>query len=207
MVKASRTCFAAIACAVLLVGTTAAQEYPAGLVYGPTAAFEIRAPHDWVLSNEAGQGQDLPCVLYLQGSTWAESPVVMYAKIAGTNYTDSQAFARWAITQFQKESPGFRYKRVEAGRTRDNHSFIVNEYRGGLYNNVERVAYVQLPNAVAYIVLSARDEATYRKHVKALSETAKSLAYRPAFIGYEPNADVAPNKGSQPTPKERAAEP
>jgi len=34
-----------------------------------------------------------------------------------------------------------------------------------------------LPKAVAYIVFSARDEASYRKNFQALKEVIKSFAY------------------------------
>jgi tetratricopeptide (TPR) repeat protein len=39
------------------------------------------------------------------------------------------------------------------------------------------VAYVQLPHAVAYIVLSSRDHASYSKDAPALQEILKSLIY------------------------------
>jgi len=44
------------------------------------------------------------------------------------------------------------------------------------YSQWERVAYVQLPKAVPYIVLSSRDEATY-KDAPALREVLKTFGY------------------------------
>src|SRR5688572_8354244 len=64
------------------------ETFPAGIVYGPKAAFNIRAPEGWVLDNRAGVSQGLPCVLYPKGSTWADADAVMYAKIASTDTTD-----------------------------------------------------------------------------------------------------------------------
>jgi len=40
---------------------------------------------------------------------------------------------------------------------------------------LERVAYVQLPKAVAYIVFSADAKSAYEKHQGALEEAVKSL--------------------------------
>ncbi|MBS1910369.1 MAG: hypothetical protein JST22_00145 [Bacteroidetes bacterium] len=160
----------------------AAQEYPAGIVYGPSAAFQISAPDGWVLSNTAGLAQSLHCVLYLQGSTWVDSPVIMYAKIASPTFTRHDAFARWAIAQYRKEDTAFQFTRVGAGHTGDGHSYIVNEYRSGGDSTVERVAYIQLPKAVAYIVLSARNNAAYAPQSGALAAVLESFRYTPRYI-------------------------
>src|SRR6478752_2441068 len=45
---------------------------PGGIVYGPKASFNISAPEGWVLDTESAKGQDLPCVLYPKGSSWAD---------------------------------------------------------------------------------------------------------------------------------------
>ena len=65
---------------------------PGGIVYGPKAGFNITAPEGWVLDNEAGKGQDLPCVLYPKGSSWADAKTVMYAKVASPQWEGVNAF-------------------------------------------------------------------------------------------------------------------
>ena len=40
------------------------ENYRGGIVYGPKAAFNISAPEGWVLDNESGRDQGMPCVLY-----------------------------------------------------------------------------------------------------------------------------------------------
>jgi hypothetical protein len=45
------------------------------------------------------------------------------------------------------------------------------------YSQWERVAYVQLPHVVAYIVLSSRDHASYQKDSGALQEALKTFIY------------------------------
>lgn len=151
--------------------------YPGGIVYGPKAAFKISAPEGWVLDNSAGVEQGLPCVLYPKGSTWADAKTIIYAKIASTQYTDADAFVATAIKEMEKVH-GLPKRKIESGKTGDGHTYFVNEYAPtASYSQSERIAYVQLPHAVAYIVLSARDEASYRKHVGALKEVLKSFAY------------------------------
>ena len=54
------TCWLAL---VTFDSVTAQEKYPGGIVYGPKAAFNIAAPEGWVLDNESGAQQGLPCVL------------------------------------------------------------------------------------------------------------------------------------------------
>src|SRR5437588_11838875 len=70
---------------------TAQEKYPGGIVYGPNAAFNIAAPEGWVLDNESGAQQGLPCVLYPKGQPWADAKTIMYAKIASTQCQDDNA--------------------------------------------------------------------------------------------------------------------
>src|ERR1700732_1177728 len=86
-----------------LSGIAVAQDtYPGGIVYGPKAAFNIAAPEGWVLDNQAGAEQGLPCVLYPKGSSWADAKTIMYAKIASTQFEDVNAFVAMAIKEMQK---------------------------------------------------------------------------------------------------------
>ncbi len=101
----------------------------------------------------------------------------MYAKIAGTDYEDVGKFVATAIQQMEK-AHGKPKEKVDSGKTGDGQSYFINEYPATKsYSQWERVAYIQLPKAVAYIVFSARDEASYRKYFPALKEVLKSFAY------------------------------
>jgi len=101
----------------------------------------------------------------------------MYAKIAGTDYEDVGKFVAIAIQQMEK-AYGKPKEKIDSGKTGDGQSYFINEYPATeSYPQWERVAYIQLPKAVAYIVFSARDEASYRKNFPALKEVLKSFAY------------------------------
>jgi hypothetical protein len=168
-----------IACAALLLicAGAAAQENRGGIVYGPKAAFKIDAPRGWVLDNQAGVEQGLPCVLYPKGESWADARTVMYAKIAGTQFEDVNAFVATAIKQMES-THGKPKEKIDKGKTGDGQPFFINEYPATRnYSQWERVAYIQLPKAVAYIVLSSRDEASYHKDVPALREVLKRFVY------------------------------
>jgi hypothetical protein len=162
---------------VLAAAIPAQNKYAGGIVYGPKAAFNISAPEGWVLDNESGVEQGLPCVLYPKGESWADARTVMYAKIASTEYEDAEKFATVAIKQMESKH-GKPKEKIDKGKTGNGQSFFINEYPATkTYSQWERVAYVQLPKAVAYIVLSSRDEASYRKDAPALREVLKTFAY------------------------------
>jgi hypothetical protein len=153
------------------------ENYRGGIVYGPKAAFNIGAPEGWVLDNESGRDQGMPCVLYPKGSSWSDAKTVMYAKIASTQFEDVNAFVAMAIKEMKK-THGAPKEKIASGKTRDGHDYFINEYPATKsYSQWERVAYVQLPRAVAYIVLSSRDEASYRKDSGALQEVLKTFMY------------------------------
>jgi hypothetical protein len=156
---------------------SAEENYPGGIVYGPKAAFNIAAPEGWVLDNTSGAEQGLPCVLYPKGSSWADAKTIMYAKIAGTQFEDVNAFVAMAIKEMQK-THGKPKEKIASGKTRDGHDYFINEYPATKsYSQWERVAYVQLPHAVAYIVLSSRDDSSYRKDSGVLQEVLKTFVY------------------------------
>src|SRR6267143_60672 len=156
---------------------SAKDTFRGGIVYGPKAAFKIDAPKNWVLDNQAGAEQGLPCVLYQKGSSWADAKTIMYAKIAGTQYEDVNAFVAVAIKEM-KAKRGTPKEKIASGKTHDGHDYFINEYPATkTYSQWERVAYVQLPHAVAYIVLSSRDRASYQKDSGALQEVLKTFTY------------------------------
>src|SRR5215469_5031599 len=149
-------------------GIFAQETFRGGIVYGPKAAFKIDAPSGWVLDNSAGAEQGLPCVLYPKRSTWADANAVMYTKIAGTDYEDVGKFVAMAIKQMEKVH-GKPKEKVDSGKTGDGQLYFINEYPATKsYSQWERVA---------YIVFSARDEASYRKNFPALNEVLKSFTY------------------------------
>ena len=184
--------------AVFFAAAISAQEnYRGGIVYGPKAAFNISAPEGWVLDNESGVNQRQPCVLYPKGSTWQDANTVMYAKVASTEFEDVNAFVASAI-KGMREKHGLPKEKIESGKTKDGRPYFINEYPATKsYSQWERVAYVQLPHAVAYIVLSSRDQASYRKDALALTEAVKSIFYLDvkADSSSSPAVSAAPTAG------------
>jgi len=175
-----------LATALFLLGSVlsaAAQPSAGGIVYGPKGAFNLAAPKGWKLDPTAGSSQGLPCVLYPEGANWETADPLMYAKIASTSYEDYELFAKDAIADMKKERADLAPKRIASGKTEGGLAYFINEYPPSKsYKRSERVAYVQLPNAVAYIVFSADEKSAYKKHQGALEEAVKSM--RPMNVDY-----------------------
>jgi hypothetical protein len=185
----------ALLAVVTLVPSMPAQEtFRGGVVYGPKAAFKIDAPEGWVLDNESGVNQGMPCVLYPRGESWADAKTVIYAKIASTEFEDVNEFVAWAI-KGMKAKRGTPKEKIASGKTADGRDYFINEYPATkTYSQWERVGYVQLPHAVVYIVLSSRNKTSYSKHAPALEKVLKTLVY------LEPKSDVVSTLTASPSP-------
>lgn len=164
--------------------TKSKSQLEAGIVYGPKAAYKIDAPKNWVLDNISGQSSGLPCVLYINGYTWEDSPVIMYAKIASQTFTDIDKFIAFAIKEFKKEDPKFYFKEFKNGK-RNGYKYVIMNYRGGPYNSYERVFYIQMKNAVGYVVFSARNENDFNKYSEVIFDIVNSFQYKPEFINFK----------------------
>src|SRR5437764_9928958 len=173
---------------VLPARVPAQEKYPAGIVHGPKAGFNINAPEGWVVDNEAGKEQGMPCVLYPKGSSWSNAKTVMYANMAGAEFEGVNAFVEMAIKEM-KAKHGTPKEKIAFGKTKDGHDYFINEYPATkAYSQWERVGYVQLPQGVAFIVLTSRDKASYQKDSGQLEKVVKTLVY------VEPKSEAASGK-------------
>jgi tetratricopeptide (TPR) repeat protein len=85
-----------------------------------------------------------------------------------------------------KAKHGTPREKIASGKTKDGHAYFINEYPATkTYSQWERVGYVQLPLGVAYIVLTSRDQASYKKDSGALEKVLKTLSY------LEPKSEAA----------------
>jgi tetratricopeptide (TPR) repeat protein len=161
------------------------ENYPGGIVHGPKAGFNITAPEGWVLDTESGKGQDMPCVLYPAGSSWADAKTGMYANMAGPEWEGVEAFVAMAIEEM-KAKHGTPKEKIASGKTKDGHDYFINEYPATkTYSQWERVGYIQLPQGVAFVVLTSRDQASYKRDSEVLEKVLKTLVY------VEPKSEVA----------------
>ena len=159
-------------------------KYPAGIIYGPKAAFKIDAPSGWILDNKSGLSNGLHCVLYLNKYSWKDSPVVMYAKIASTEFENVDTFIVFAIKSYLKQDSNFIYNKYATKKINEKDSAIIYDYYGGPYYNFERVAYIQVPKAVCYIVFSSINKESFDSYSNDLLNVVKTFIYKPEYINY-----------------------
>ena len=82
----------------------------------------------------------------------------MYAEI-GSDDQDYETFANYAIAHMKEKRSGFKWQRIESGKTAHGEPYFINEYPAcESYGQYERAAYIQLPKAVALIVYGAQWE-------------------------------------------------
>jgi hypothetical protein len=180
-----RPFFVCIALALFCAPISAQEKYKGGIVYGPKAAFNISAPEGWVLDNESGAEQGLPCVLYPKGSSWSDAKTVMYANMAGPEFEGVNVFVETAIKDMAK-THGKPKEKIASGKTKDGHDYFINEYPATkTYSQWERVGYIQLPQGVAFVVLTSRDQASYKRDSEVLEKVLKTLVY------VEPKSETA----------------
>jgi len=160
-------------------------KYAGGIVYGPKAAFQIFAPPNWILDNRAGLSMGLPCVLYLKGYNWSDSPVIIYAKIASTNFEVSQLFIDFAIKEFQNRDTTFTYTKIKNFETKDKFEVIINDYTQNNHSQLDRVAYIQVKNAVCYVVFSTGKKEDFDKYADDVFKVIDTFEYKPEYINYE----------------------
>src|SRR6266516_7447765 len=178
----------------ICAGSFGQENYREGIVHGPKAGFNISAPEGWVVDNQAGVEQGMPCVLYPKVSSWADAKTVMYANMAGAEFEGVNAFVEMAIKEM-KAKHGIPKEKIASGKTQDGHDYFVNEYPATkTYSQWERVGYVQLPRGVAFIVLSSRDHASYKNDSGALEKVLKTLVY------LEPQADSSSPSAASASP-------
>src|SRR5437879_6343938 len=101
----------------------------------------------------------------------------MYANMARPQFEGVTAFVSVAIKEMAAIH-GKPKEKIASGKTKDGCDYFINEYPATkTYSQWERVGYIQLPHAVAYIVLSSRDKASYEKDSGALEKVLKTLVY------------------------------
>src|SRR5690348_7656776 len=99
-----------------------AETSPAGNVYGPKAGFSVSAPEGWIVDSEAGKEQNLACVLYPKGESWADAKTAIYANMAGSEWEDVNAFVETAIEEM-KVKHGTPKEKIASGKTREGHDY------------------------------------------------------------------------------------
>lgn len=150
----------------------------AALIVGPTFALTVRAPEGWVLDTRAGRRQGLQAVLYPEGGSWGESPVVMYCQVIGRDATRNRqgvigadieshrGSAPTAVVSEQKEIPVTR-----------GSAAMVRRYAGGARGTIEETAYLEERTVIVLFILTSRDQEGFERSLASFAKLVSSYSF------------------------------
>ncbi|MBI5175443.1 MAG: hypothetical protein HY986_21340 [Candidatus Melainabacteria bacterium] len=149
-----------------------------GIFYGEGHSYALSAPSGWVLDTQAGRSQGLVAVFYPRGSSWSDSPVVMYSRIVKRDGRSLEKVIRADIDYMKEASPEIKESKQEPIPYGNPSKPAQLRYLSADKNgNVEAVAYMEEPDWVVFCVLSARNQEQFEKAVPALKELVSSYHY------------------------------
>jgi len=158
-----------------------------GMVYGDSHAFFVTAPAGWVLDNRSGLRDGVHAAFYPQGSSWTDSPAVMYAN--GSTRSSGQtldSFIADDIQTFRGRSPQIQVKEGPSIKTKDGRVAVVRYFSGDQSGNYEAVAYIAEKKAMIVLALSARSQDAYQRSLQSFEELVRNYT----FISDNPKDEI-----------------
>lgn len=152
-------------------------EAGSGILYGPGHAYKLSAPADWIFDNESGRNQGIHAVIYPVGESWAQSRVVIYTGVTSKSESSFQQVIADDEAKFRAQNPNLAVSGEKSLHTLDGRSAIVRKFSDDNFGNSELVAYIDTPEVVCLIVLSAKDQAGFEKGLTAFPRVVSSFKF------------------------------
>lgn len=142
-------------------------------------SFALKEPSGWVMDSKIAKPQRLEAVLYRTGSSWAESVVVMYARVIDKDETQPtiQKVISNDIDEFKKLSKESTVADSPALETRDKKKSIAKIFYDAANKNYECVAFIDEPKVVVILAISSRDKSEYEKALPAFKALVSSYFF------------------------------
>ena len=171
----------------LALATASAAEAQTGIVYGDSHAFFVTAPPGWVLDNRSGLADRVHAAFYPQGSSWTDSPAVMYANgVARSSGETLDSFIADDVKTFRDRSPQIQVKEGSRIKTKDGRMALVRYFSGERSGNYEAVAYIAEKRAVVVLALSARSQDAYQRSLLSFEKLVQNYS----FISDDPKGEI-----------------
>jgi len=158
----------------------AREDLNSGLVYGEGHAFWLTAPDGWVLDNTSGVDQGLHAVFYPWGSSWSDSPVVMYANTALRDTAKSESlesFIAGDVDEARAQSPHLRAERKPDLLTADGKHAAVRAFTADKWGNSEKVAYIPEHHVFVLLTLTSKTPGAFARSTQAFESLVKSYKF------------------------------
>lgn len=171
----------------LTVATASAAEPQTGIVYGDSHAFFVTAPPGWVLDNQSGLRNGVHAAFYPEGSSWRDSPAVMYANgVTRSREETVDSFIADDIQTFRGRAPQIQVKEGSPIKTKDGRIALIRYFSGDQSGNHEAVAYIAEKKAFIVLALSARTQDAYQRSLQSFGELVRNYT----FISDDPKNDI-----------------
>ena len=147
------------------------------MISGKEFAFEVKAPVNWVLDNEAARQQGLNLVFYPTGTNWQTSKAVIYVRVRSNdaNVRNIEAQVEDTLRNLRMTgSPNASVKYVKTLTTQDASKAKVYYYSGDKFGNFEATAYIQAKGTIHFLTLSARDQDSFQRALSAFNSVVTS---------------------------------
>jgi hypothetical protein len=171
----------------LAVAAISSAEGETGMVYGDSHAFFVTAPPGWVLDNQSGLRNGVHAAFYPEGSSWRDSPAVMYVNGVGRSSGETlDSFIADDIQTFRDRSPQIQVKEGSPIKTKDGRIALVRYFSGDQSGNHEAVAYIAEKKAFIVLALSARTQDAFQRSLQSFEELVRNYT----FISDHPKDEI-----------------
>jgi hypothetical protein len=147
------------------------------VVRGKDYAFQLKAPRNWVLDNEAGRDQGLNVVFYPKDSSWASSSAICYARartLDATVKTIEDQVKDTLKTLRDDGSIGVEAKYIKTLTTRDASKAKIYYFTGDRFGNHQAVAYYQATVSIHFVTLSCPSRESFESSLPAFDALVTS---------------------------------
>jgi hypothetical protein len=144
---------------------------------GKDYAFQLKAPRNWVLDNEAGHDQGLNVVFYPKNSTWASSSAICYARVRTIDekVKTIEDQVKDTLKVFREDgSIGVQAKFVKTLTTRDASKAKIYYFTEDKYGNYEATAYFQSKDSIHFVTLSCPSRQSFEYSLAAFDALVTS---------------------------------
>jgi hypothetical protein len=162
-------------------GNKGANGQPCGLVYGKSHAFWICPPKGWELDNTVLKDQGIFATFYPTGSSWEkarDNGTFMYVNTVGKREgTASVAdLMKDDSERTTKASLKAGVRELEPIKTADGQA-RVQQFEHSAFDRFEAVAYIDAPKTLVMIIITSKDEQSYRRDYPAFKELVQSYKF------------------------------
>jgi hypothetical protein len=168
-----------VVCLTTSVSSVFAEQILEGysVVRGKDYAFQIKAPRNWVLDDEAAKDQGINLVFYPTGTNWNTSKAVIYVRVRtnGARIRTITDQVNDTLRNLRETgSPNVSVKHVKTLTTQDASKAEIYYFAGDKFGNCEAAAYIQAKNSIHFITVSARDLDSFRQAIPAFDAVVTS---------------------------------